>query len=628
MATKNAHALVWLSVATGGVLFAACGSSDAHRVQRAGGAGGDDDAAGAPQESGGSSSGRAGTSSGGNAGRGGAPGRAGAGGTDLPAGGAAGASESAGTGNAQGGVPSGEAGAGGSPDLGMAGSPSPSGPTLTISGGQSVAEGDNSDTAVELTITLSAAQASQVSVDYTTRDGTAKAFGLPWGYKYDAGTVVFGVGETEKKLPLSVVGDDYIESDANFFVDFSNPSPGITLDPNASSVELTILDDDPAFPAAYPQPALNDTGVTQCADVTSTGQACPVASYLGQDAQYGRDVTPPAKVGGGAAGFDFTKLDATGTPIANQADTYAQTPWSCLKDNVTGLVWEMKTASAGLHSADCLYSWWDGKTQVSGGGQGGVYAPCGNIRLDTYALVKAVRKEAFCGFNDWRLPTVEELRSISNYTAGTYGVGILDPSYFPNVKPYYHWTADYNPGFGAAFGFGGTYASTSIGGYTTHTRLVRGGTAAGGTRFSDNGDGTVTDSRTGLMWKRCSEGMSWDNVGKACTGAATSNGWQTSLTNAEAASFAGKTDWRLPNIKELGSVVDHTKLYDAPGSSKAAIDTALFAVPGGFNMIYWTSTPGHEPAATSTEVWRISLDDGTERYTGGGGYSLLVRTAP
>jgi Protein of unknown function (DUF1566) len=288
----------------------------------------------------------------------------------------------------------------------------------------------------------------------------------------------------------------------------------------------------------------------------------------------------------------------------------------------------MKTSTAGLHSADCIYQWWDGKTQLSGGGQGGVYAACGNIRLDTYALVKTVNQQGFCGAKDWRLPTIEELRSISNYTAGTYGVGILDPSYFPNVKPYYHWTADYNPAFPAAWGFGGTYASTSIGGYTTHTRLVRGGTPANGVRFTDNADGTVTDNRTGLMWKRCSEGMTWDNVGKTCSGSATQGGWQTALSGAEAASFAGKTDWRLPNLKELGSVVDHTKLYDAPGNTKAAIDTSLFAVPTVFNTLYWTSTPGHEPASTGTEVWRLSIDDSSEHYTNGNAYSLLVRTTP
>ncbi|MDX8389070.1 MAG: hypothetical protein R8M38_01130, partial [Mariprofundaceae bacterium] len=69
--------------------------------------------------------------------------------------------------------------------------------------------------------------------------------------------------------------------------------------------------------------SLNDTGITTCGDNANNGLACPQAGFLNQDAEFGRDALATAgtltKAGGGTAGFDFTKLDATGTPLANQA---------------------------------------------------------------------------------------------------------------------------------------------------------------------------------------------------------------------------------------------------------------------------------------------------------------------
>lgn len=77
-------------------------------------------------------------------------------------------------------------------------------------------------------------------------------------------------------------------------------------------------------------------------------------------------------------------------------------------------------------------------------------------------------------------------------------------------------------------------------------------------RFTDHNDGTVTDSKTGLMWKRCSEGQSW--VSGTCTGTSPTYRWQQALQQAQTVNnsggFAGQTDWRLPNIKELASIVE------------------------------------------------------------------------
>jgi hypothetical protein len=79
--------------------------------------------------------------------------------------------------------------------------------------------------------------------------------------------------------------------------------------------------------------------------------------------------------------------------------------------------------------------------------------------------------------------------------------------------------------------------------------------------YTDNGDGTVTHTPTGLTWKRCVEGQTWSDG--TCTGTATTATWQQALKLAAASSFAGHTDWRLPNIKELRSLVEECRSYPA-----------------------------------------------------------------
>src|SRR5690606_14572885 len=72
--------------------------------------------------------------------------------------------------------------------------------------------------------------------------------------------------------------------------------------------------------------------------------------------------------------------------------------------------------------------------------------------------------------------------------------------------------------------------------------------------FTLHNDGTATHNSTGLMWMRCSLGQTWD--GSTCTGAASSFAWQNALVAAQSHSFAGHSDWRLPNKNELASLVE------------------------------------------------------------------------
>ncbi len=97
-------------------------------------------------------------------------------------------------------------------------------------------------------------------------------------------------------------------------------------------------------------------------------------------------------------------------------------------------------------------------------------------------------------------------------------------------------------------------------------------------RFTINGD-TVTDNQTGLIWMRCSVGKSWD--GSTCTGTATLVNWKTALETAENFVFAGADNWRLPNIKELTSIMEFS-------CSAPALNENIF--PNNTASIYYSSS--------------------------------------
>ena len=123
--------------------------------------------------------------------------------------------------------------------------------------------------------------------------------------------------------------------------------------------------------------------------------------------------------------------------------------------------------------------------------------------------------------------------------------------------------------------------------------------------FTDNGDGTITDTTTGLVWDKCSRGQVWDNTTPpgTCTGAASHHDWAAALAEARAANSAshrGHADWRLPNRTELESLVKIESSF-AP-----AIDGTFF--PGTAPLGYWTSTT-HAP--NPAFAWNVYFGDGS-----------------
>ena len=136
--------------------------------------------------------------------------------------------------------------------------------------------------------------------------------------------------------------------------------------------------------------------------------------------------------------------------------------------------------------------------------------------------------------------------------------------------------------------------------------------------FTVNGDGTVTHTTTGLMWTQCNVGL----AGAACAspasvGAPTSFGWLAALTAAQNSAIGGYLDWRLPNLKELQSVVELN-------CANFAINQAVF--PGTVTATgrTWSSTT----LATITQnAWFVDFFDGTlDAVVKGSGYPIrLVR---
>ena len=186
------------------------------------------------------------------------------------------------------------------------------------------------------------------------------------------------------------------------------------------------------------------------------------------------------------------------------------------------------------------------------------------------------------GYTDWRLPTVKELWSIRDFSQGWPWV---DTDYFYLVgdgsdqRQHHSWTS--NP-----YLVESEYQNEQVIGdpawivndWTGHikamsgnrfVRAVRGNTTYGINDFVDNGDGTVTDKATGLMWSQ-------DDNGEALY-------WEDALAYAENATIAGYDDWRLPNIKELQSIADYSGAFPA-------MDTSVFNLTEVTNIVYDSET--------------------------------------
>ena len=291
-----------------------------------------------------------------------------------------------------------------------------------------------------------------------------------------------------------------------------------------------------------------DTGQEKCYDANGNVIDCASESFCGQDAQY--NVIQPSYQNNG---------DGTVTDLN------------------TGLMWQ-KTPGEKLTLGDA----------VTG--------------ADTFQLA---------GYDDWRLPSLKELYSLINFN-GVTGMSADDSTPYINMNYFDFEYGDTIAGerfIDAQYCSSTKYVSTTMNGNETvfgvnfadgrikgygiqipgrtenkfFVRYVRGNPDYGVNDFSDNGDGTITDYATGLMWSKADsgEGMNWGDV----------LAW-VQQRNEE--NYLGYNDWRLPNAKELQSIVDYTR---APATTNSAAIAPIFSVTSiidegsGTNYpFFWTST--------------------------------------
>jgi len=278
-----------------------------------------------------------------------------------------------------------------------------------------------------------------------------------------------------------------------------------------------------------------------------TGQTQSYTSTFGEDSDY--LINPPS----------YTKLNANGDDLPDTA-----TSWVMVRDNVTQLIWEVKTDDGSIHDRDKTYTWQNAQD----------------------VFIAAVNAEAFGGHSDWRMPTIKELAFITDL--GRYSPAI-NTDYFPNTLlswPYVYWSSttyayysDYAWRVYFYYGYEHRYFKSD----SYHARAVRGGQAGSLDHLVINGDGTVTDTITGFMWQQGTDGLMT---------------WEAGISYCEALSLAGYDDWRLPNRRELHSIVDYSRY-------NPAIDTAVF--PGTVSSGYCSSTTY---AARTDLAWKVYFDHG------------------
>ena len=254
-----------------------------------------------------------------------------------------------------------------------------------------------------------------------------------------------------------------------------------------------------------------------------------------------------------------------------------------VRDNVTGLTWESKYHNRDRlifeqnyddpHDADNQYTWYDSGNPSNPGDLGD-----GKNTQNFLATLN----QGFGGHTDWRLPTIKELFYLvdlsipqgSNYYRTDY-------RYFPHrhySTPFDYWssTIPLHPtlttfGDALTMNWTGPYIVTRKMSNPYYAMAVRGDPEPeSADRFLSHGNGTVTDKYTGLMWQR--------------TTSQSGLNWEQALRYSKDLTLGGYTDWRLPNIKELLSLVDFFRI-------NPAIDTDFFDDPASSGTrFFWSST--------------------------------------
>ncbi|MBI5510405.1 MAG: DUF1566 domain-containing protein [Deltaproteobacteria bacterium] len=324
----------------------------------------------------------------------------------------------------------------------------------------------------------------------------------------------------------------------------------------------------PSFARADLEPAWQypDTNERVCYS-DSAPIACPAsgATFYGQDAQYGWDTHSPPNP-------RFARVeDVVGEPA--------------VQDSVTGMVWQ--GCLGGLAGSGCT--------------SGGAYLQSWSVAVGYCDSL------VWGGYADWRLPDFHELFSLADL--GRY-IPALDAAAFAgmptDVQIWSATTSATDPLNAWAFWVLDGYSFEYLKSNAHSVLCARGAPPVGAAaaRFTRSGaTPVVTDAKTGLMWQGCVDGK----TGSTCTGTAASPTWQAALTYCEGLSWATYTDWRLPNLTELWSIVD-TRL------ASPAIDPTAF--PQTPTAGHWTASSHYADSGQS--AWTVDFANGGSDRPGKG----------
>lgn len=271
---------------------------------------------------------------------------------------------------------------------------------------------------------------------------------------------------------------------------------------------------------------LKDTGVTKRHydhSKTPRSKLAEITQRGKEDADY-NDVNQPS----------YTKLDEAGNDLPANAET-----WALVRDNVTGRIWEAKADDGSIHDKDNLYTYTEAETYV-----------------------EALNRIKYGGRDNWRIPNLKELASIIDFSKNLPAV---NTGYFPDQHPSFYWSSTVcldDPDFvwGVMF-----HSGQEINHYKRIRFFLRAvcvddqgmdlitAYSDPNVRFEDNGNGTITDHATGLMWMKSFVVKSKGEKKQV------KFRWEDALAYGEEAVYAGYDDWRLPDINELISIVDYSR---------------------------------------------------------------------
>lgn len=382
--------------------------------------------------------------------------------------------------------------------------------------------------------------------------------------------------------------------------------------------------------AAGTSVALNDTGSVWCMDLESGIFSSECTGSL-QDPEYGRDAIASSDIDG-EAGFRFIRVCHNGQ-TAGRGDCpkkpvlgNAPTNWGCTYDATTRLLWEMKSNDGSIRDRSRTF------TNLTPGRSG--YGS----QEDADGLAAQANLERLCTHQEWFVPSYSELASIYVSREFSQTDYPLDPAFFPEAatSSINLWTSS-RPRIGSdangcsvapcavVLRYSSVSAfSASTGGGRLAVRLVSRGfqPAPPRERFTSVGDGSkIRDALTGLVWKRCSEGQSWN--GTTCSGTALKFAdWKEAMTFFRH-QYLGDGNWRLPNFKELISliVVRNNPMIDAAAFPNTPNDRFFSNTPGYFDIFH-----GGIPHAYGVDFRTVELSvAGSSSYYPSGYLRLISR---